>query len=286
MRQVIFTGLSETPALGELPEGVTATVISDDLWINVPKGTEWVNYILSMDNGGDIYVTGEGDGSVTRYHHWGSAGAFRYGKGRGYEVSKQDRFDNISPQSLNRRGDVLYSREEALFVQDEDVTGRVVFNGLSTTPSEGTIPEGVKVEVKGDNLLVNVPRNSKWFEYVLDSSEKGNIYVAGAGWGTAVRSGSGLGGAERRGRGWGDAVRSGSGDGNATNLSMGDTKGCAINTSTGHGGTIECSGNEGAAADWRLVGGKPCKKLSCRFSEGLWVCGGFAALVLISVCIG
>ena len=69
---------------------------------------------------------------------------------------------------------------------------QVRFKGLSTTPDEGTLPEGVTVEVNFLTLVINVPDGVEEVEYILDSDEYGNIEVVGGGTATRTEKGKGI----------------------------------------------------------------------------------------------
>ena len=99
---------------------------------------------------------------------------------------------------------------------------QVIFRELSTTPSEGELPEGVTAEVKGDELWVTVPKDADWADYILDSDEDGDIIVRGEGYGNARRVGDGNGDAVRLGNGFGHAIRGGNGHGHARRYGRGD----------------------------------------------------------------
>ena len=58
---------------------------------------------------------------------------------------------------------------------------KVRFKGLSTTPSEGELPEGVMVGVKGNMLNIFVPVDADFAEYVVEVQCRINIFSLGSG---------------------------------------------------------------------------------------------------------
>ena len=85
MKEVIFNELSETPAIGSLPERVKAYVEKNILYIRVPVGVERARYVLDSSQEGIIIVLGEGDGDSIRSGA-GMGHAGRQGSGSGCAV--------------------------------------------------------------------------------------------------------------------------------------------------------------------------------------------------------